>query len=273
MSPILEKNFEFGPGAQFPRSNMRTFYVPARSSVAVAIKDVTLSTRDGRMPIFVEVLQASPQSIGSTGPDGPVLHVENTSAPINLSTIDKNFVSNFGCPSSWRVRVRAAISPVFAKVSGKIIFSFTPPGEVKLKMVGADTQHLDPNVSATRTIEPVSGAIAGTGNFRIKAKWHTDPLDIFHLNHFERLRVALLKPNGVIAASERGYSQHAPAQKTPKIDFRYSVTPEDAALTGKWKLKIDNNPEVRIVDFDMDRGSDPNPGLSNFTSVFQATCF
>lgn len=277
MSQTIKKSFEFGPGTPRPRSHFRTFSVPAGSTVGVAIEQMETAP-SATIPVIIEVRQASAASIGATGPDGPLLAVRSASAPSGVVAFQgQSFSSPFGCPSTWRVRVRSAIGPdVPAKVSGTIAFVFTPPGSATLDMVGADTQHLDPNVVATRTLRSRFGTtpstIAGTGQFRIKAKWHTDPADFLHFGTFQKLRLELLRPDGTRAEDETGFSQHAPADKTPKVDFGYTVTPADAGMSGDWGIRITNISDVRVIDFDLDRGIDPNPGMPNFTSTFTARC-
>lgn len=72
------------------------------------------------------------------------------------------------------------------------ILEFHPPGVVSVEMTGADTQHLDPDGTAHRLLRAragsVPGFIAGTGEFRIKAKWHTDPADLANFGGHSRLR-------------------------------------------------------------------------------------
>src|SRR5215211_775041 len=153
MSETIKKTFEFGPGTSQPRSHFRTFSVPAGSSVGVAIEEMTV-TDGATIPVIIEVRQASAASIGSTGPDGPLIATRSANAPSGVVAFQgQNFTSRFGCPSTWRVRVRSAIGPdVPAKVSSRISFVVNPPGSVTLDMTGADTQHLDPHVVATRTL-------------------------------------------------------------------------------------------------------------------------
>ena len=115
-----------------------------------------------------------------------------------------------------------------------------------------------------------STLIAGTGTFRIKAKWDTDPLDLPHFNQFFEVTVELLRPDGTRAAGETGFSQHG--SFTPKVDFTYRVTSADAAMTGAWKVRITNNVptnggQVKIVTFDIE-----NLLLPTFNSTFQAGC-
>ncbi len=269
---IIRKTFEFGQGSPQVRSHFRTFSVPARSLVGVAVENVTVDRLNVVIPMFIQVRQASAQSIGNTGPHGPELATRFLDAPAGGVNSFQNigFSSDFGCPSTWRVLVGATGADVPAKVSGTIVFAFTSPGPVELEMSDGGTQHLDPNVTANRTIGPKTGSIAGTGRFHIRAKWHTDPADVLSFGTHSALTVMLMRPDGSLAGSEYGYSQHA--SRTPKVNFRYTVTAADAAAVGDWKLRIINPSTNRVVDFDINRGLDPNPGLQNFTSTFRARC-
>jgi hypothetical protein len=273
----IRKEFEFGPGTPRPRSHMRTFSAPARARVSVAIEQMEVDPDSEQVPVSIEVRRASADSIGSTGPDGPrAADPEPALAPRGFFSPfgNRSFVSNFGCPSTWRVRVRALNSDVPARVSGRILVVTDPADAVHLKMNGSDTQDLDPNVVAERTLEPAdSGRIVGTGRFRIKAKWHTEQPFVPH----QQLTVALLKPDGLLATDQKGFSQHSGIEddedeETSVIDFTYRVTPQDIALSGDWKLRIANNSTHRVVDFDIRKGSDLNPFVQSFTSTFLARC-
>lgn len=280
-SELQNKTFEFGPGTSQHHSHYRTLLVPARTTVSVAVRLQRDSSGTTNVPVVIEVRQASADSVGTTGPDGPQLATRNATATPTETLVafeNQSFTSQFGCPSTWRVRVRTSNSqqpPV--RVFGTIVYAFSVPGTVNLDMEGG-TQHLDPNATATRILAGVSAGassrslIAGTGTFRIRGKWHTDPANLLQLNTYHRLTVALVRPNGTVAASENGFSQHAPSDRTPKVNFTYTVTPQDAVMTGTWGLRISNNSSVRIVDFDIDRGIDPNPLMPNFTSTFAAGC-
>jgi hypothetical protein len=175
------------------------------------------------------------------------------------------------------VRVRTANNAVpSVGVSGSVTFDFQRPGVVNLDMV-SDPLSLAPNGSATRTLagHDIAGVanstlIAGTGAFRIKAKWDTDPLDLPHFNQFFLLTVDLLRPDGSRAAGETGFSQHG--SFTPKVDFTYTVTPQDALMTGSWRVRVSNNVRtngvlVKIVNFDIE-----NLVFPTFNSTFQAAC-
>lgn len=273
MSQTIRKTFEFGRGSTQPLSHYRTFSIPAGSNVNVAIEQMAVDTPNSTIPVIIEIRQASATSVGNTGPDGPMIDSKAANAPSGVVTFLPTYHSTFGCPSTWRVRVRSASGPtVPAKVNGTIRFLFTPPGTALLDMTGADTQHLDPSVTANRTLTSRVGSplIDGAGEFRIRAKWHTDPANPLTWGSFHKLTVSLLRPDGTIARGLEGYSQHAPAGKTPKLDFRYTVTAQDAVMAGNWGLRIRNNSSVRVVDFDINRGIDPNQ--VDFESTFNASC-
>jgi hypothetical protein len=277
---LIRKSFEFGPGTPQARSHFRTFSVPARSRVGVAVDDMSISApTPGGIPVVIEVRAATATSIGSSGPDGPLLATRFANADNSgvIAFANQSFTSDFGCPSSWRVRVRSTQQAVPARVSGTIVFDADPPDPVRLEMTGADTQNLDTNVTAARILRGRDAAgnatgFIGTGSFRIKAKWHTDPADVLNFGAFRPLTVALLRPDGTVAASETGLSSHANVPTGQKVDFSYQSTSQDSTLTGAWELRITNNSSSRIVDFDIDRGSDPNPALSNFSSTFTGRC-
>lgn len=268
----MRKTFDFGPGTSRPRSHMRTFALPARATVGIAVERMEVTPPQERVGVTIDVFRASADSVGNTGPDGPAADDPQLSlAPSGVVPFsNKSFVSDFGCPSTWRVRVRAIDADPAARVTGSIVVVYHPADAVRLEMAGADTQHLDPGVVATRVLRPDGpGRIAGTGRFRIRAKWHADPADVLHLGSFPEMTVTLLRPDGSRARAEHGYSHHA-AGKSPKIDFGYPVTVADTALTGNWGLRIANDSDIRVVDFDISRGLDP--AVPTFTSTFLARC-
>jgi hypothetical protein len=266
--------FAFGPGTDRPtRSNdSATLTVPARTTARV--KGV-LNPIQGLIPISVVIDVIRPEG-GS-----PAASISTAAAPLGISVpfefLVETFTSQVGCPSSWTVRVRTANNSVPpSAVRGSVTFDFQKPGAVNLDMVG-DALSLAPNGSVTKNLagHDVLGIanntlIAGTGTFKIKAKWDTDLSDVLHFNQFFRVTVDLLRPDGTRAAGETGFSQHG--SSTPKVDFSYTVTSADAAMTGSWKVRITNNVltnggQVKIVNFDIE-----NLLLPTFNSTFQAAC-
>ena len=280
----LSGGYSFGPGTtNLVRDDVR-INLPARTNVTfLVLLQRNLTDATGRrvpmdVPVVVEVFK----------PDGALATSQAASAtvisaglPIPIVPIVGTFTSQVGCPSLWTVRVRTAsnlASPV--RIFGTVTFGFIKRSSVNLDMEGAVELNAATDVSKALAGHQLIGnsdraLIAGAGIFRIKAKWHTDPLDLnpLHFGKFFRTRVELLRPNNTVAASEEGFSQHA--STTPKIDFTYTATGADAAMTGAWRVRINNlagNP--RIVGFDIEKGLvDPlAPTLASFNSTFVPQC-
>ncbi len=266
--------FSFGPGTTRPRSSnaSATLTVPARTTARVS---GVLNPVTGILPVSVVIDVIRPEG-GS-----PAASITTAATPLGVSVpfafLVETFTSQVGCPRSWSVRVRTANNAVpTVAVSGSVTFDFQRPARVNLDMVG-DALSLAPNGSVSRNLagHDVAGIanatlIAGTGAFRVKAKWDTDPLDLLRFNQFFKLTVDLLRPDGTRAAGETGFSQHG--SFTPKVDFTYTVTPTDAAMSGTWKVRVRNNEPtngllVKIVNFDIE-----NLVLPTFNSTFQAGC-
>jgi hypothetical protein len=204
-------------------------------------------------------------------------------------------------------------------VSGVIRFAYNPPQTVKLKMSGSDTLRLDGDEGTVKTRDllavlpdPVvlgfEPAIFGTGKFRIKAKWHVDPVATLWLPAYRVLTVSLLRPDGTVAAEESGFSQHVsddvinnypvfepedaldPTFQSihRRIDFGYTVRPEDIQNVDQdvdfWKVSVRGVPALGsgypvvgsgypVIDFDIDSGLDPAFGGGGFVGTFKAGCF
>ncbi len=107
------------------------------------------------------------------------------------------------------------------------------------------------------------------GVILLRAKWHA--LNIPILQPYNRLKVQLLKPNGQIARTKTAYGYNA-GSKSPKMAIRYNVTSADAALPGRWKIRVQNNSNYEVLGFDIEKGSDNNPMVPNFRSTYKANC-
>ena len=269
------RTFAFGPGTNSPTSSQATvtLNVPARTVVKVT---GVLNQASG-IPVLVVVDVIPPG--GPTAASLNLVTVPGTSLPIifPVETIT-GWSSQVGCPSTWRVRVRTQNGAVPAgSVSGSITFDFERPGPVNLDMVG---NSITIGRNATETL-PLSAhgtlgiandtLIAGTGQFRIRAKWHSIPANIFETGSNFPLIVTLVKPDGSTANAETGRSQHISGGQN-KIDFLYTVTPADAAMTGPWRLVISNtvgplSAPRTAVDFDIE-----SLALPSFSSTFRAQC-
>ena len=149
----------------------------------------------------------------------------------------------------------------------KSVFIEDCPNTVNLDMEGT-TLSLDKGNSATRDIYNVSRI---KGEILLKAKWHTATLIP---NVFVKLKIELLKPDGSVAQSGNFFSAHAPTDKTPRLNIAmsYHLTQNDAELSGKWKIRVTNNSNEKIEGFNIEKGNDTNPFVSNFNSTYKADC-
>lgn len=270
-----EKLFAFGPGTTNSTNASATLTVPARTTIRITgllhpVSGLTLG-----VPVVVDVFRPGENSPAASLTDvaAPLLVADQLSVP--FAFLVETFTSQAGCPSTWRVRVRTANNSVpSAAVTGSVTFDFQRPGIVNLDMVG-DSITVPRNATRTRQLAghdtlgiANASLIAGTGTFRIKAKWDTD-LGVFPWGQFFRVNVQLLKPNGANADNESGRSYHYDGSGT-KVDFAYTVTAADAAMTGPWRLRIRNTlttggGPVRINNFDIEN-------WPSFNSTFQAAC-
>jgi hypothetical protein len=268
------KAFAFGPGTDSPGSSQDsvTLSVPARTVVKVS---GVLNAASG-FPVLVRIQIFRPGG-GAAAASLTLPTAIGISVPIVFPVeMVTGWSSQVGCPSAWRVRVSTQDGGQPASgVSGSITFDYEKPGTVNLDMVG-DSISINKNDSKTVSLSghdtlgvANNTLIAGTGEFRIRAKWDTDPGDLMHWGQFFRLRVRLVRPDGTEADAETGRSQHYNGSAR-KVDFKYTVTPADAAQTGRWKLKIFNtvgNEQVKVVNFDIENFANPS-----FHSTFIAQC-
>jgi hypothetical protein len=282
----LSGSYQFGPGLTNAVRDDVNLNVPARTNLTLIVllqRDLTNSRRLpvlGDVPVIVEVLK----------PDGTVAASQPASAtvvsagvPIPVVPMVGIYSSQQGCPRSWTVRIRTAnnLAPP-VRVFGSVTFGIVKPGPVNLNLEGDVALNAATDITRTLAGYNLTGGseralVAGTGTFRIRAKWHTDPLDLnpLHFGNYFRTKVELLKPNGTVAAAETGFSGHAPADRTPKIDFSYTATDADQRMSGAWRIRVSNLAgNARIVGFDVEKGLvDPlAPTLPGFNSTFAASC-
>jgi hypothetical protein len=272
--------YQFGPGLAQTTNDSVNLRVPARTNVGIVVALQRNLTNSNGIPVTNDVNVV----IDVMRPDGTVAMSQTASATVVQAGLQIPsisfpgvYISQRGCPDTWRVRIRTgngAQPPV--RVFGTVTFAFVRPGTVNLAIEGG-ALNLGPGLSTTKTLTGRDltalnrSLVAGTGTFRVKTKWHTDPADLFNFGKFFKLKVDLLRPDGTLAASETGFSQHAPADKTPKVNFTYTATEQDAEMTGTWKLKVTSPAGTpRIVNFDIERGFDITS--PSFNSTFLAQC-
>ena len=282
----LSGGYQFGPGLINTVRDDVNLNVPARTNLTLIVllqRDLTNSRRMpvlGDVPVIVEVLKPDGTMAASQPASATVV---SAGVPIPIVPMVGVYSSQQGCPRPWTVRIRTAnnLAPP-VRIFGSVTFGIVKPGPVNLNLEGDIA--LNAATDSTRSLAGynlVGGSerplVAGTGTFRIRAKWHTDPLDLnpLHFGNYFRTKVELLKPNGTVAAAETGFSRHAPADRTPKVDFSYTATDADQRMSGAWRIRVSNLAgNARIVGFDVEKGLvDPlAPTLPGFNSTFTPQC-
>ena len=273
---MLAGDFQFGPGLAQTFLDDVTLRVPARSNVGAIIELQRDLNNSSGNPIAADVtVVVEFFSPGSATPISTKIATASVvQAGVQPPAVGFNgTTSQRGCPGVWKVRIRTPnVTAPSVRVFGKVTFAIFQPETVKLAIVnGAFDLSGGANVTGTLSGHDFNGLkgdlIAGTGFFRIKAKWRSAPPLLPSM--FFPLRVELLRPNGTVAAGETGFSQQAAS--SPKVDFTYTVTTQDAAMSGAWKLRVTSpadNP--RIEGFDIEKGSDGQ--APPFNSTFKAQC-
>ena len=121
---------------------------------------------------------------------------------------------------------------------------------------------------ATRTRE-ISGIGKFHGRLSFTAKWHA----VHPLYPYVRLRIKVIRPNGQTVMSKKYYSVHAPNTYKPKfLNRELTLSTSDITAPGKWKIRVINTSGYDVAGFDLRKGSDFNPLISNFNSHYQVIC-
>lgn len=104
------------------------------------------------------------------------------------------------------------------------------------------------------------------GSLKMKMKWHA--VNIIP-NTFNMLKVELLHGSSVLKTTTC-YSIHS--NKTPKCNFTFNVSQTEADKSGNWSLRVTNNSNDEVIGFNIEKGSDINPLVPSFKSVYTPNC-
>lgn len=159
------------------------------------------------------------------------------------------------------IRKGSDINPLVP--SFKSVYTPNCPNTVNLDMEGTTATITKGGVVNRK----IYGIGKSAGAMVLRAKWHA--VNIIP-NTFSPLKIELLKPNGSVAVSGTYYSFHS--NKTPKLDLSYNVSATDAALSGTWSLRITNNSNFEVIEFNIEKASDINPLVPSFKSTYKAKC-
>ena len=165
--------------------------------------------------------------------------------------------------------VEKGSDPIPLVPSFRSVFRYTPASAAcssatrTINMQGS-TATITKGNTVTRTLYRISKS---KGVILLRAKWHA----VNPVPYFNRLSVKLIKPNGQTARSKTAYSYHNNQGKS-KMVIQYQVTPADAALSGNWKIQVQNNSGLEVIGFDIEKGGDVIPLVPNFKSTYKANC-
>ncbi len=105
------------------------------------------------------------------------------------------------------------------------------------------------------------------GTLKLRVKWHA--VNIIP-NTFNPLKLEVLHGSTVLTSKNICYSTHS--NKTPKCDLNLNVSQTEAEKTGNWTVRVTNNSNDEVLAFNIEKGSDANPFVPNFKSVYTPNC-
>ncbi len=296
----LNANFSFGPGTV--RTSSQTLPlsgVPGHTLVSVSgtLNPLPFSFTVPSVAVVIEVFTPEAPPPAPPAASIPTSAIQLFSVPF-VFALPPTFISDFGCPRSWSVRVRTAnnLAPPLM-VSGSVKDSFFVPGVApnplpatyNVDMEGPSIHLEGGGATATPTLaghDPVLAGVANRsliqgseGSFNIKAKWDT-AFNVCYLGQIFPLTVDLRRSTATGGTGTRANGQTAFSQTTSaasRVNFNYTVTPADALLPGPWRLRITNNNSVNCgifgtVPVAVDNFDIENLILPTFQSTFTPRC-
>jgi hypothetical protein len=136
--------------------------------------------------------------------------------------------------------------------------------DLNLNMEGS-TATIPKGNTITRKLFNIPKGIPGT--LKLKLKWHA--VNIIP-NTFNPLKVIVKHGDATLKSSSACYSIHS--DKSTKCDFSIPVSESEADKSGDWTLVVTNNSNDEVIGFDIAKGSDINPLVPNFRSVYDPNC-
>lgn len=135
--------------------------------------------------------------------------------------------------------------------------------DIKLDMEGT-TATIPKGNTVTRKIYGIP-KVGGT--LKMKYKWHA--VNIIP-NTFNPLKIVVKHGSTVLNTKNACYSTHS--NKTPKCNLTLEVSQTEAEKDGFWRIEITNNSADEVTAFNIEKGSDINPAVPNFKSVYEPNC-
>lgn len=239
-------------------------YFSAPANVTVTARFTYRREGNTDIPIIIELEKPDDASALSNR----TLSGEDAAGATNRSVSISAISARFACGNdiTWRARVRTADGDgAPAKIFGEIKFSYTDPSPINLDLEGTSL-NLDRGISETK----IFGVFNQPGRLRLKAKWHVPAI---FPNTFARLSILVQRPDDSTAnSSPRNYNSIHYNEGTNKFNIVYNVRVADVG-SENWKLKITNNSDHNIENFNIEKGNDANPFVPAFKSTFTPGCF
>ncbi len=135
---------------------------------------------------------------------------------------------------------------------------------VNLDMEGT-TATIPKGNTVTRKIFGIPSGYSGSMN--LKLKWHA--VNIIP-NTFNPLKVFVKHGTTVLKSDLSCFSVHS--NKSDKCSFVIQVSQAEADKAGNWTLTVTNNSNDEVIGFNIEKGSDINPLVPNFKSIFTPNC-
>jgi hypothetical protein len=167
----------------------------------------------------------------------------------------KNYLNSFLAGAGKTVLAAAAVLLVFT-------------GTVVADNINLDMEGTTATVPKGNTINrKIFGIPKIGGTLKLRFKWHA--VNIIP-NTFNPLKLEVLHGSTVLTTKNGCYSTHA--NKTPKCDLNLNVSQAEAEKTGNWTIRVTNNSNDEVIAFNIEKGSDVNPMVPNFKSIYTPNC-
>lgn len=134
--------------------------------------------------------------------------------------------------------------------------------DIRINMQGS-TATVPKGNTLTRNLFNIPNGIPG--QIRLKLKWHTVNI----LPTYNPLRVQLRHGNRILRTTNC-YSVHS--NRNPKCNINFNVSLTEANRNGNWNLRITNNSNFEVMGFDIEKGTDINPLVQSFRSIYRPSC-
>lgn len=184
--------------------------------------------------------------------------------PVDISEANKpgawniKITNNTGYKAfGFDVRKGTDINPLVGQFRSAFIYSPCSTQKKTIKSIGSAKSIANGDVQ----LMELSGIGQYPGALAFKIKWHSAS------RNPAQLLVKLTRPNGTVAVTKTAVSAHLRVRS--KMRFTHQVSVAEAALSGRWKIQVQNNSGVAVHGFDVEKGTGSTSGIR---STYTAAC-